>query len=596
MKRKLFFGLLILTLIAVPLFAAACGGEEGGGVTPGDWGEPEYGGTLTMRVDEFSTLQFDPYGPPVFSGQWHLWYDTLFSTDWTLDRSIWSFNTPFTPAEYAVGLLAETWETPDAKTVIVHLREGVYFQDKPPVNGRELVADDVVYHYNRICGTGDGFVVPSFFWTYFSDLVESITATDTYTVEFKFKQANLINFFRLMDTFQYNYITAPEWVDLGGPPPTEPSPPAPPGAPVAITPLTDWHNAVGTGPFILMDYVEGSALEFVKNDNYWGYDERHPENRLPYVDAVSVVCIPDIASAIAALRSGQIDILTGVDWLQAQNLAQTNPELEQAELPRAGCDVLFNLNKSPFTDIRVRKALQLTLNREAIAQSHYGGIVDGTPCGQISPSLGEYCFAYEDWPQELKDAYSYNPTLAMELLDEAAADGVFEPNDIGGFDTKIEVSNTSDIALLEIIQSMFLEVGVYMEIVQYDMATITDIQMTASHEQMTWADSECGSTNWPFQSLLSMTSYFTNPSTVNDPVYDEMCLSLSTITDQAAFVAKIREADQYALEHHWKVRLFPIFTYNIWQPYLKGYSGELVGGFGGGNMAYFARWWISTAE
>ncbi len=593
MKRKLIIGLLMLSLIAVPLFATACeeevtppGEEEEEGPPAeeegeGEWwdkfGEPEYGGTLTMRVDEFFTLQFDPAGPPVFSGQWHLWYDTLFSTDWTLDRSTWSFNTPFTPAEYAVGCLADTWETPDAKTVIVHLREGVNFQDKPPVNGRELVADDVVYHYNRICGTGDGFTMPSFFWTYFSDLVESITATGKYTVEFKFKQANLINFFRLMDTFQYNYIEAPEVSQQYGD-------------------CTDWHNAVGTGPFILEEYVDGSSLEFVRNDNYWGYDERHPDNQLPYFDEVSVVCIMDIASAIAAIRSGQIDILTGVDWQQAQNLEQTDPELEQAELPTPGFDVLFNLNKSPFTDIRVRQALQLALDRETIAQSHYGGIVDGTPCGQINPALGEYCFAYEDWPQELKDAYSYNPTLAMELLDEAAADGVFEPNDLGGFDTKIEVATTSDQALLEIIQFMFREVGVDMDIVTYDMATITDIMMTGQHEQMTWSENECGSTNWPFQSLLSMTSYFTNPSTVNDPVYDDMCLSLNTITDPAAFAAKIKEADQYALEHHWKVRLFPFFSYNIWQPYLKGYSGELVGGFGGGNMAYFARWWKSTAE
>jgi peptide/nickel transport system substrate-binding protein len=589
MKRKLLFGFLILALTAVPLFAA-CGEDEG----PTDWGEPEYGGTLTMRVDEFFSLQFDPYGPPVFSGQWQLWFETLFSTDWTLDRNIWPFNTSVIPAEYVVGHLAESWEQPDAQTIIVHLREGVHWQDKPPVNGRELVADDVVHHYNRLCGTGDGFTAPSLFWSYFTDLVESITAIDRYTVEFKFKQANLINFFRLVDTFQYNNITAPEWVELGGPPPPAPPPgeppppPPPPGAPVEVTPLTDWRNAVGTGPFILEEYVEGSALNFVKNENYWGYDERFPENKLPYFNEVVVVCIPDNATAISALRSGQIDILSGITWQQAQSIAETNPELEQIEMPQPGCDVLFNLNKSPFTDIKVRKALQLAIDRELIAESHYGEIVDGTPCGQIHPSLEEYCFAYEDWPQELKDEYSYNVEEAIDLLADAGL--------AGGFDTKIEVATTYDLDLIEIIQNMFREVGVNMEIVTYDMATVTDLIMTGRHEQMTWAEAECGSINWPFQSLLSMTSYFTNPSTVNDPVYDDMCRSLETITDQAAFAQAIRDADRYALEQHWKVRLFPIYKYTIWQPYLKGYSGELFSGFGGGNMAYFARWWKGTAE
>ena len=52
-----------------------------------------------------------------------------------------------------------------------------------------------------------------------------------------------------------------------------------------------------------------------------------------------------------------------------------------------------------------------------------------------------------------------------------------------------------------------------------------------------------------------------------------------------------RECDRYAMEKHWKARMFPIFNYNIYQPYLKGYSGELITGLGG-NMEYYARWWI----
>ena len=50
--------------------------------------------------------------------------------------------------------------------------------------------------------------------------------------------------------------------------------------------LTDWHHAIGTGPFILTDFVGGSSATLVKNPNYWGYDERYPQNQLPYVDSV----------------------------------------------------------------------------------------------------------------------------------------------------------------------------------------------------------------------------------------------------------------------------------------------------------------------
>ena len=45
----------------------------------------------------------------------------------------------------------------------------------------------------------------------------------------------------------------------------------------------DWRNVVGTGPFELADYVEGTVTAYTRNPNYWGYDEKYPENRLPYV-------------------------------------------------------------------------------------------------------------------------------------------------------------------------------------------------------------------------------------------------------------------------------------------------------------------------
>ena len=59
-----------------------------------------------------------------------------------------------------IGQLAESWETPDALTIIVHIRQGVHWHDKPPMNGRELTADDIVYNYHRLTGTGSGFTEP----------------------------------------------------------------------------------------------------------------------------------------------------------------------------------------------------------------------------------------------------------------------------------------------------------------------------------------------------------------------------------------------------------------------------------------------------
>ena len=59
----------------------------------------------------------------------------------------------------------------------------------------------------------------------------------------------------------------------------------------------------------LTDYVEGSSITWTKNPNYWGFDEKLPENRLPYVDEIVALIMPDSAARLAALRSGQIDML-----------------------------------------------------------------------------------------------------------------------------------------------------------------------------------------------------------------------------------------------------------------------------------------------
>jgi ABC-type transport system substrate-binding protein len=85
-----------------------------------------------------------------------------------------------------------SYEMPDLTTVIAHLRQDIYWQNIAPANGRQFVAADVVYHYDRMLGLGDGFTKPS---TYFGTVVAwqsliSVTAVGNYTVEFKWKVAS----------------------------------------------------------------------------------------------------------------------------------------------------------------------------------------------------------------------------------------------------------------------------------------------------------------------------------------------------------------------------------------------------------------------
>ena len=99
----------------------------------------------------------------------------------------------------------------------------------------------------------------------FPDL-KSVTAIDKYTVVFKWKTPNPEFMIGIHTGDRCHPVIEPrEAVEKWGD-------------------LSDWHHAIGTGPFILKDFVPGSSATLVKNPNYWGHDERYPQNQLPYID------------------------------------------------------------------------------------------------------------------------------------------------------------------------------------------------------------------------------------------------------------------------------------------------------------------------
>ena len=140
--------------------------------------------------------------------------------------------------------------------------------------------------------------------------------------------------------------------------------------------LNDWHHAIGTGPFILTDFVDGSSATLVKNPNYWGYDERYPQNQLPYINGLKILIIPSTTTALAAMRSGKIDAIASVGVTDAQNMKQTNPEILQITIPNINTPTIDPRDDLvPFNDFRVREALQMAIDLPTIAKTYYGGTV-----------------------------------------------------------------------------------------------------------------------------------------------------------------------------------------------------------------------------
>jgi peptide/nickel transport system substrate-binding protein len=587
-KKKLIW-LLVSSLIVLSLLLASCGGGEEETVTEepvteepteepvteepvtpteggnwwDKWGEPQYGGTITYEYTGDVT-SWDPYSPRTGYIAINMYANTLAEPDWKLDRDIWDFKINYVPMEYYDGALAESWEIPDWTTYIFHIRKNVYFHDKPPVNGRELTAYDVEYSFHRQLGLGSGFTEPSPSISSQYLGIDSVTATDKYTVVFNTKEPSIDTLDNLLQTNVQSHVVPHEAIEEWGD-------------------MEDWEHTIGTGPFMISSYVTSTSIEAVKHPNYFGYDERHPENRLPYADKLKILIIPDLSTALAALRTGKIDLMEGIDWEQAQSLAKTNPDLLQVTIPGMGVSLDLRNDKEPFTDIKVKKAMQMAIDRETIAETIYGGFVDGTPYCLAGPSLKGFYTPFDEWPQELKDEYTYNPEGAKKLLAEAGF-----PD---GFKTNVIASSGQNTDLLQILKAYFLDIGIDMEIKLMERTAFNAVKSQGTQDQM--VTGECA-LPWPPNRFLARgySKQRTNWTFNNDPVYDEMFEKFSTTLDDAERKNLIREMDMYATTKHWRIVVLPTVSFNIYQPWFKGYSGEnQTPGMGGWGYVT-SRVWI----
>ena len=536
-------------------------------------GKPEYGGELVIRANS-DIVNFDPYYP-VLGNIHSAWMETLFSDDWTLDPSIFDYKAHWRPSQYVKGHLLASWEWHDSSTFVAHLRQGIHWQDIPPANGREFIADDVVFHFNRICGLGNGFTKPSPLRSAaFQDLA-SVTAVDKYTVIFKWKIANP---HLILETLQgvipIACLENPDAVKKWGN-------------------LDDWHHAIGTGPFILKDFVPGELATLVKNPNYWGYDERHPQNKLPYFDTVKFLIIPNEAAATAAMRAGKLDIIDHISPMQVQAMRKTNPEILPVTHPDSNAASIEPRNDTaPFNDIRVRKAMQMTIDLPALAKSYFQGTIEPYPATLTSRYMTGWEFPYEEWPQDLKDEYAYNPPAAKQLLADAGY-----PN---GFKTNIVADTESDIGMLRIIKSYFAQVGIDMEIRIMEPAAWVDfVQKSHRHDQMAHRTAgPLGHSSAPHLDLdLFQKGARRNWAMVADPVF-EAFQPQAIATDSIDDLKKIiRTANEYVARQHFTVALLQPIAYSLCQPWVKGFSGQFGSAWahaGGPALLsfYLPRFWI----
>ena len=345
--------------------------------------------------------------------------------------------------------------------------------------------------------------------------------------------------------------------------------------------LEDWRHAVGTGPWILKDYVSGSSFTFTKNPKYWGYDELRPGYHLPYADGVTLLIIPDLDTQLAALHVGKIVQISGLNWEQSVSLAQTNPGLKQKSAAGSGLTVPLRYGKPPFDDFKVRRALQMAINLEELSRIHYGGLVEPIPYPLLA--VKGLFTPFDELSEDVREGYVYNPEEAKQLLAEAGY-----PD---GFKTVMELSVTQDMSLAQIIKAYWAEIGVDLEIKTTEYGAYIGTIMDGNLEATTlWSG------QWVAQPIEVLGWYTAgkrwNAARIDDPYFNDLVNRASVSMDREEWRRLCKEAADYQFAQQWVVTLLPVHSFTVWQSWLGGYSGEKsISAYSSGWIA--ARVWIN---
>src|SRR6266511_1327161 len=387
---------------------------------------PRMGGVLHMATPV--QRAFDP--TVTFSAELALVYDTLLEWEGT-----WYFpeiqRTPMIRKN-----LAESWEMVDPSTWDFSLRKGVKFHHVPPVNGRELTAEDVKYSYDLLKNK------PGF--SNRGVLVKAVEVLDTSRVRFHLESPDPN--FALNLTNGFSPVIVPrEAVE----------------APGGLS-----EHPVGTGAFMLKEYVAGEGILLVKNPAYHLRDK--DGRQLPYLDAMRLVFMRDAATEVALFRTKNIDIMRGPPTLDMLfELLKTVPDAWVYRIPSFGWgayELFLRLDKAPYTDVRVRRALSMAINRDAVAEVINRG--DAALYGPFPWALAGYTERADYSYENLGPYYQYHPQQAKELLAEAGY-----PN---GFAMTIEWGEQQGFVVADfvtLVARFFEEIGIQVKLKQLEFST-----------------------------------------------------------------------------------------------------------------------------
>ena len=383
--------------------------------------------------------------------------------------------------------LATSWEiSKDGTEYTFHLRKGVKWQaNKNFTPSRDFNADDVLFTIERMWKENDPyFKVTSSNHSYFSDmgmpdLLKSVDKIDEYTVKFVLKKpeapflANLAMQFAGVESKEYAIAMlkagTPEKID---------------------------QDPLGTGPFQLVQYQKDALIRFKANPHYWAGKAK--------IDDLIFAITPDASVRWAKLQKGECHVMP---YPNPADLDAMRKDANVNVLEQPGLNIgylAYNTTKKPFDDVRVRKAVNMAMDKKAIVSAVY--LSTGVPAtNPIPPTEWSYNKSIKD------DAY--DPAAAKKLLAEAGY-----PN---GFTTDLWAMpvqrpyNPNAKRIAELMQADLAKIGVKAEIKSFEWGEYRKRMQNGEHQMgmLGWTGDNGDPDNF-LNTLLGCDSAKTNGSNV----------------------------------------------------------------------------------
>ena len=431
------------------------------------------------------------------------------------------------------GQVAESWEVLDKRTYLFKLNKGIKWDSRSPTNGRELVAGDVKFTWDRFYGSDFLKGVQP------QPPPEAIEVVDDYTLKVTLPGPNSqwLNLAANGNLLLYAHEVEDTFGDYK----------------IA-------ENQRGAGPYKLKKWVPGSLILFERNPDYF----RNPR---PYVEEIEIVIGPDRQAALEGFRNGRFDIAS----VRANDLESMQKSLPDAGFAQAASccapSLLINTQRAPTNDPRVRRALSMSFDRKLWLERLYKGA--GEIVTSVFTSLFlEYLLPFDELSRLGQKTFTYDPAESRKLLAAALPDG-FE----GSQGIEMYPGGASYEQQTQLVMEFLSEIGIKTNLVAMEYGAFISGTYAGKFDGFGYGPSGAFSPGEILSKYIPGTKS-RNTNHVDDAVINDWIEDFWVAESQEESIEICKKVQNRSAEEALYIMGVSGHSFRAWQSWVKGWDGK----------------------